>query len=298
MIGELAALGAAISWAIAPILYRNALVNTNPISANIIRCVTNGIVLTVFLVAFGLTGILASLPPWVLIFTVISGAIGLGVGDTLYMWGIKILGISRAVPLASTYPLFGLIWATWLLGQPLSVITLTGAAIILLGIWLLSRKNHAETTKHKGKLVLLGVVASLGTAVIWSISLTMMNIVVSSGVVGLDTNYAIVTLRIASIAVLLTVFSPFIDKGHGFLKISKKVIVLLCAGGLIANGLGWLLMNYSFLFTSETAAVPISSTSPLFAALAGFLFFREKATLLPILGVISIVAGIILIFIV
>jgi drug/metabolite transporter, DME family len=99
----------AISWAIAPILYRNALVNTNPISANIVRCVTNGIVLTVFLVVLGLTNILGSLPPWVLIFTVISGIIGLGVGDTLYMWGLKALGVSRAVPLASTYPLFGLI---------------------------------------------------------------------------------------------------------------------------------------------------------------------------------------------
>jgi DME family drug/metabolite transporter len=298
MIGELAALGAAISWAIAPILYRNALVNTNPISANIVRCATNGIVLTIFLVAFGLTNILASLPPWVLIFTVISGVIGLGVGDTFYMWGLKILGVSRAVPLASTYPLFGLIWATWLLGQPLSVLALTGAAIILLGIWLLSRKNHAETTSPKGKRVLLGVVASLGTAVIWSVSLTMMNIVVASGVNGLDTNYAITTLRIASIAVLLSAFSPFIDRRHGFLKISKKAIVVLCTGGLIANGLGWILMNYSFIFTSETQAIPISSTSPLFAALAGFLFFQEKATFSTILGVISVVAGIILIFVV
>jgi hypothetical protein len=65
----------------------------------------------------------------------------------------------------------------------------------------------------------------------------MMNIVVSSGVNGLDANYAIVTLRIASIAVLLTAFSPFIDRGHVFLIIGKKAIVLLCAGGLIANGL-------------------------------------------------------------
>jgi drug/metabolite transporter (DMT)-like permease len=107
-------------------------------------------------------------------------------------------------------------------GQPLSVITLTGAAIILLGIWLLSGKTHAETTNHKGKLVLLGVVASLGTAVIWSISLTMMNIVVSSGVVGLDTNYAIVTLRIASIAVLLTVFSLLSIKDMAFSRLVRR----------------------------------------------------------------------------
>ena len=298
MIGELAALGAAISWAIAPILYRNALANTNPISANIIRCVTNGIVLTVLLVTFGLANILASLPPWIIIITIVSGVIGLGVADTLYMLGLKILGVSRAVPLASTYPLFGLVWAVWLLGQPLSYVALTGAAIILLGIWLLSRKNNTEATSPKGKMVLLGVAVSLSTAVIWSVSLTLMNIVVSSSVSDLGTNYAIVTLRIASLALLITAFSPFIDRGHGFLRISKKAIVLLCLGGLIANGLGWILMNYSFLFIPETIAVPISSTSPLFAALTGFLLFREKATLWTILGAISVVTGIILIFIV
>jgi drug/metabolite transporter, DME family len=190
MIGELAALGAAISWAIAPILYGNALENTNPISANLVRCVTNGIVLTIFLVAFGLTNILVSLPPWILILTVISGVIGLGVADTLYMLGLKTVGVSKAVPLASTYPLFGLIWATWLLEQPLSVLALIGATIILLGIWLLSRRNQGDLTNAKGKMVLLGIAASLGTTVIWSVSLAM-NIIVASGINGLNTNYAI-----------------------------------------------------------------------------------------------------------
>jgi drug/metabolite transporter, DME family len=298
MIGELAALGAAISWAIAPILYRNALTNANPISANIMRCITSGIVLTAFLVAFGLTNILLSLPVWVLIVTIISGVIGLGVADTMYMWGLKVLGVSRAVPLASTYPLFGLVWAVWLLGQPLSYEALAGAAIILLGIWLLSRKNHTESTSPKGKIVLLGIVASITTAVIWSVSLTLMNVVVSSSSSDLGTNYAIVTLRIASLALLFTAFSPFIDKKHDFIRISKKTIIVLCLGGLIANGLGWILMNYSFLLIPETIAIPISSTSPLFAALAGFIFFREKITLWTILGAISVVIGIVLIFVV
>ena len=298
MIGEFAALGAAISWAIAPILYRNALANTNPISANIIRCVTNGIVLTVFLVAFGLVNILASLPPWIMIITIVSGVIGLGVADTLYMLGLKIIGVSRAVPLASTYPLFGLIWAIGLLGQPLSYSAITGAAIILLGIWLLSRKNDAELSTHNRKTVIIGIAVSLSTAVIWSVSLTLMNVVVSSSSGDLGTNYAIVTLRIASLALLFTAFSPLIDKRHGFLRISKKAIVVLCLGGLIANGLGWILMNYSFLLIPQTIAVPISSTSPLFATLTGFLLFREKATLWTILGAISVVTGIVLIFIV
>ena len=67
MIGELAALGAGVSWAIAPILYRKALSNTKPISANIVRCATNAAVLVGVLVLFGKVGALASLPMGVVV---------------------------------------------------------------------------------------------------------------------------------------------------------------------------------------------------------------------------------------
>ena len=296
MIGELAALGAAISWAIAPIMYRKALSNTSPVSANIVRCATNAAVLMILLFALGLGGVLASLPLWVVLVTVFSGLIGLGLGDTLYMTGLKTIGVSRAVPLASSYPLFGLIWAVSLLGQPLSFFAVVGAVVILLGIWLLSRRKDGETTQAKGKTLLLGVIFSLVTAVVWSVSLTLMDIVVSNGITGLQANYAITTIRITSIALFLGAAAPFIDRKRGFFKISRKGIALLCIGGLIANGVGWLLMNYSFLNLPEAQAIPISSTSPLFASFAGYLLFREKATLWSVSGAIAIIVGIVLIF--
>jgi drug/metabolite transporter (DMT)-like permease len=146
--------------------------------------------------------------------------------------------------------------------------------------------------------LLLGTAFSLATAVIWSVSLTLMNIVVSGGIRSFDANYAIVTVRIASIALFFAVIAPFIDRGHGFLKISRKGVLLLCIGGLVANGLGWLLMNYSFLNLPQTLAIPISSTSPLFATMAGYLFLHEKATVWSVLGAVAIVLGIVLIFLV
>lgn len=298
MIGEFAALGAAISWAIAPLFYRNALADTNPVSANIVRCVTNGLVLTVLLIASGAVDVLACLPTWVILVTIISGAVGLGVGDTLYMLGLKTIGVSRAVPLASTYPLFSLMWAVFFLRQPLSFMALTGAAVILVGIWLLSKKNNQSAADAKGKRLLTGVVASLATAVAWSVSLTLMDVVFASGISGFDANYALVTVRIASLALMLTAFSPIIDRNRRFLKITRKTLITLCIGGLVANGLGWLLINYSFLYIPETQAIPISSTSPLFAALTGFLFFKEKATWFSTLGAVAVVVGIFLIFLV
>jgi drug/metabolite transporter (DMT)-like permease len=69
-------------------------------------------------------------------------------------------------------------------------------------------------------------------------------------------------------------------------------------GGLVANAVGWLLMNYSFLSIPESQAVPISSTTPLFSAFAGFVLFHEKATVERVLGAVVVVVGVALIFIV
>ncbi len=129
MIGEFAALGAAVSWAVAPILYRQALFKTKPVSANIVRCISNSGVLLAVLLVVGKLGTLTSLPVEAIGITVISGLIGLGIGDTLYMIGLRSVGVSRAVPLASTYPLFSLLWATVLLGQPVTLSCLSWSPV-------------------------------------------------------------------------------------------------------------------------------------------------------------------------
>jgi DME family drug/metabolite transporter len=297
MIGEFAALGAAISWAVAPILYRKALLNVKPISANIVRCASNAAVLVLILFAFGKAEAIASLPAETIIAIVASGIIGLGIGDTLYMIGLHSVGVARAVPLASTYPLFSLVWATFLLGQPVTATAVLGAFAILLGIWLLSRDKGKNSAETKSKLAFIGIIVSLATAVTWSISITLMNVAVMMPSVNtLDANYAVVTARIAALALFMIALSPVLDKNHGFLKIKRRTLIELCIGGLVANALGWLLMNYSFLNILEAQAVPISSTTPLFSTIAGFALFHEKITVNNTLGAIIIVVGIFLIF--
>lgn len=300
MIGEFAALGAAITWAVAPIMYRQALSGVSPVSANIVRCASNAGFLVLFLVASGLVGVLASLPVGVAVVVVVSGLVGLGVGDTLYMFALKSIGVARAVPLATSYPLFSLLWATLLLGQAVTASAIVGTLVILLGIWLLSREKAESKLHVHGRLELTGVAVSLLAALSWSVSITMMDFAVTMpGVVsGFAVNYAIVTVRITGMALVLLALAPLLDRKHGFLKLSRKAIVLLCVGGLVANGLGWLLMNYSFLNIAAAQAVPISSTTPLFSALAGFAFFHEKITRDNTLGAILVVIGVALIFIV
>ena len=299
MIGELAALGAAVCWAVAPILYRRALFRMKPVSVNIVRSVSNAAVLLLILLTLGKTNILTSLPLEVIFVIIASGLIGLGLGDTLYLVGLHSVGVARAVPLASTYPLFSLIWATFLLGQPVTATAIIGAFVILLGIWLLSRDKGENAEEASGNDFFVGVIASMATAVAWSVSLTLMDFAVTlPNMSAFDANYAMVTARLAVMALFMLALSPVLDRNHGFLKVKRRTLIELCVGGLVANGVGWLLMNYSFQNIIEAQAVPISSTTPLFSAIAGFVLFHEGMTFNNTVGAIIIVAGVSLIFMV
>jgi len=297
MIGELAALGAALSWAISAILYREALLKAKPIPANIVRLTCTSVVLLMFLVVIGRFGILMSLPAYTVVLACVSGIIGLGFGDTLYMIGLKLIGVVRAVPITCTYPLFNLLWAVFLVGEPVTLQVVLGAVTIVFGIWLVSRKEEEYAAETQRKTLVMGVVAALATAMLWSVSISMINMAVKE-TPDLDHALAINTIRVTAIAVSLLASAPIIDRDRSFMKMQRKTLGLLIAGGIVALGLGWFFLTFSFINTLESRAVPISSTTPLFSTLSGIIFLHEKVTMKNALGSILIVVGIFVIFIV
>jgi DME family drug/metabolite transporter len=297
MIGELAALGAALSWAISAILYREALLKAKPISANIVRLTCTSAVLLVFLVIIGRFGILMSLPAYTVVLACVSGIIGLGFGDTLYMISLKLIGVVRAVPITCTYPLFNLLWAVFLIREPVTLQVVLGAVTIVFGIWLLSRKEEGCVTEIQKKSLVMGVVAALATAILWSVSISMINMAVKE-TADLDHALAINTIRVTAIAVSFLASAPIIERDRSFMKMQRRTLSLLVAGGIVALGLGWFFLTFSFINTLESRAVPISSTTPLFSTLSGIIFLHEKVTVKNAFGSILIVAGVFLIFIV
>lgn len=297
MIGELAALGAAVSWTISATLYRKALQEAKPISANIVRLTCTIAVLLLFLAAIGRFGVLMSLPTDVVVLACISGIIGLGFGDTLYMSSLKLIGVARAVPITCTYPLFNLLWAVFLVGEPVTLPVVLGAVTIVFGIWLLSQEKKANANEVQRKILVKGVTSALATAIVWSVSITMINMAVKE-TPDLDHALAINTVRVAAIAVSLLASSFIIDRDLGFLKVQRKTLAALIAGGIVALGFGWFFLTYSFIETLESRAVPISSTTPLFSTLAGIVLLHEKVTARNALGSVIIVVGIFLIFLV
>ncbi len=295
MIGELAALGAALSWTVSAMLYGRALQQTKPISANIVRLsCTSAVLLILLIVVAGSVG-LGNLRLDVAVIAGVSGIIGLGLGDTLYMVSIKLMGVSRAVPITCTYPLFNLLWATFLIHEKLTVYLILGALIIVLGIWFLTYGKENGDSEEKNRFLLKGLSAALATAVLWSISIAMMGLAIKE-TPRLNDALVINTIRTATIGALLLTLSPVIDRQRDFLKMKKGTLVTLIIGGLLALGLGWFLLAYSFVGIPESQAVPISSTTPLFSTLTAIALLHEKVTARNVLGSVFVVAGIFMIF--
>jgi drug/metabolite transporter (DMT)-like permease len=297
MIGELAALGAAICWTISAMMYKEALFKAKPVSANIVRLVCTSIILVACLAIIGKFGVLMNLPAYAVVLACVSGIIGLGFGDTLYMMSLKLIGVARAVPITCVYPLFNLLWAVFLVEEPITLSVILGAVTIVFGIWLLRQETDVGTAETEKKILVKGVAYALATAVMWSVSITMIDMAVTlPETSSLDHALAINTIRVAAIAVSLLVSAPIIDRGFGFLKMQRKTLAALIFGGIVALGLGWFFLTYSFTNTSESRAVPISSTTPLFSTLSGIVFLHEKVTARNAVGSIMIVVGIFLIF--
>jgi drug/metabolite transporter (DMT)-like permease len=100
--------------------------------------------------------------------------------------------------------------------------------MIVLGIWLLGRESETETDAVQKRTIAIGIVAALATAVIWAISITMINVAVTLPETGsMDNALAINAIRILSIAFFLLASAPVTDRGLGFLRMQRQYLEYL-----------------------------------------------------------------------
>lgn len=261
------------------------------------RCTCTSVVLIVCFATLDKLGVLTSLPLYAVVLTSLSGIVGLGFGDTLYMMSLRLVGVARAVPLTCTYPLFSILLAVLLQRETVTLYVILGAVVIVLGIWLLSREETMDVTDLRRRDLVKGVAYALATAVIWSISISLINVAVSlQETSSLDYALGINTLRVLATAAFLLASAPLVDRRFTFLKMRKRTLFALVSGGIVALAMGWFLLTMSFLHIPESRAVPISSTSPFFAAMVGMIFLREPVTARLVAGSAMIVLGIFLVF--
>ena len=163
MIGEVAALSTAVSWACSSLLFTAASRRQGAAELNLVRLV--GATGILGLAVAVVTGSFA-LPSGQAGALVLSGILGLSIGDLALFNSMRILGPRRAMLLMSLAPVGTGLLMVPLLGETLGVVGVVGMLVTIAGVlWVQAERD--DGTEVQGRVlhgVLFGLVGATGQA--------------------------------------------------------------------------------------------------------------------------------------
>lgn len=260
LIAELAALSAAFCWALSGLISIGAIRKLGPLAFNRVR------MSLVFLMLAGvslLTGAWRDFPLDTIQTLIISGLIGIFLGDTALFGSLQRLGPSRAAVVFALHAPMTVIMGWFLLSERLEVFTLIGCGIVTTGviIAILGRKNHEEPQNidsTHGLMrygILLGLLGAFGQAAGAIIARPVM----AEGVDPVTAS----AIRVG-IAALCLIFTGFIPNPLFRLKtaLTLKLLVVIIISGFLAMGVGMTLLLYGLAIGDAGVVATLSATTP------------------------------------
>jgi drug/metabolite transporter (DMT)-like permease len=285
--GELAALGAAFVWALSSTIWQRV---GQQIPAVVLNLLKGAIALFMLLSTVLILGkSLPAINPSILAMLLVSGALGIGLGDTAWFVVLKYLGARRSLLLETLSPpltaLFGLIF----LQEKLSVVACTGIFLTICGVaWVIAERT-AETVLPSKQIwqglgiSLLGQTSHAAGAILSRAAFTQIDI---------DPLWT-ASLRLSGgMAVMLFFLNRTNTASLKQLK-SPKILAATVIAAFLGTYLGIFLQQISLKYAPAGIAQALSSTSPLFV-LPLAVMAREKVSLRAVLGVAGAIAGIVL----
>jgi drug/metabolite transporter (DMT)-like permease len=291
--GEIAALVAAILWCVSSVFYGRVGAMIPPLHLNLIK----GIVAIAFLlVTIAVTGdFFPVLPPIPFCLLLLSGVVGIGLGDTAFLAAINSMGARRVLLMETLAPPITAVLALIFLQERLNISAWCGVLLTILGVaWVISERtaemNGGLAPKWRGiGFALLAAVANALGAVLSRAALAGTNI---------NPLWAALIRLGAAIFLLLPWMiwqqqsrtSPIFAYWQ-----SRKVIMATCFAAFCGTYLGIWLQQVAIKFTAVGIASTLLQTSPVFI-LPLSMWMGEKVSLRAIAGVLVAIAGIALLF--
>lgn len=297
VLGIFFALLTALMWGTSALLYRIGLKTHDYLIGTLIRVSVAIPFLIVGTLLFSDLGTFnhLTIELWLIL---IGSAVLLTVGDLLYMAGLEITPLSRAVPLSATYPIFSTGFAILLLNEDPSWLTICGTFVVVVGVSLVVRKQIANSNDlmAPSDRRYLGEIMIVIAAIVWGLAVILTGVVLQEpGVEVLP----IVTMRL--LILLGAVFLLSIIQHREQLAIPTKEallergVLILGLGGIMGFTIGMTALFLSLELIGASQAVPLTSIYPMIAALLGVIFLKEKVRIEQLTGILLIIGGCILV---
>ena len=218
-----------------------------------------------------------------------SVIIGMVLGDTLYIKGMGIIGVARALPISITYPIFVLPFSVTIIGESLSGLTIVGVLITVVGLYVITapkrgaEKAPAETRRQYWR----GIFLLLAASVCWATGTIVLNFSMTE----LDPIVASAIRMPFMVFVLLIIAFLKKDTRKAWYP-GRRSLMILALAGILGIGLGGMLFLVGIKYAKPARTAILSSTAPLFGMPLSVLILRERITLKMVAGTILCIIGI------
>jgi drug/metabolite transporter (DMT)-like permease len=276
-IGEVAALASAALWAVASILWTRQMTVSRPIAMNLFK---TGFCLPLFVISLLLAsrGLpLVDVGAASIGVLILSGIVGMSIGDTCYFAGLARIGARRSMMILTLSPLF-----------TAGISALVG--LVLLGLILVLRERPVGMVMP-GKLR-SGVLLVLGAALCQAAGIVL----TKQGLTEADVLEASTVRIFGGVAGILLIEllrgRLRLTLGHTLRPPSLRRIVV---AALLGTFLGFHLLQAAVRYSEPAVAAALTGTSPLFVAPLAVLFLRETMGAGGWIGTVLTVAGVALV---
>ena len=136
MIGIFSAIGAAISWTYACTIWREQTLFNKPLEINLIKNILAFLIFSPIFIFFDFTTDLKYI-----FFLILSGMIGIGLGDTFYLKSLKLIGTRKTLSIEALSPLLAGFVGGIFINEQLPLISWFGIIIASISLLLIIRKK-------------------------------------------------------------------------------------------------------------------------------------------------------------
>lgn len=279
-VGMIASLLSAASWAFGTVMFDRIGKVVPYVGITFLKGILS-IVLMIGLLLF--TGGLQSIGFEECAFLILSGIIGIAIGDSLFFRSLQDLGAKVQVVFFLLGQIFTMLLSLLLLDEVLTVCQYVGATILLIGIAIVIwRKEENHPNKSRG------IVCGLLSILCFSISIIMIKVSISEVEVVTATFY-----RMAFGTAFTLGFGVVGKRVSSWIRPLKdtRLLGMFVLNVIVITYGGFLLSMVAIKYISVSLASVLSTTEPIFVILFAFLINREKvnrkeifATLLTLFG--------------
>lgn len=275
------AFGSAFFAGVTSILAKCGIRKTDSTVATAIRTIVVLIFSWLMVFIVGSQNQLGAIDGKTLLYLILSG-IATGASWLCYFRALQIGDINKVVPIDKSSIILTIILAFIFLHESVSLTKAVGVVLIGAGTFLIIEKKDANFKQQKGKSWLLYAV---GSAVFASLT----SILGKIGINNVESNLG-TAIRTCVVLLMAWVMVFVTGKQHTIRTIEKKELAFICLSG-VATGASWMCYYKALQDGLASVVVPIDKLSVLVTVAFSYIVFHEKLSKKSGVGLISIIAG-------